>query len=180
MSVTFSLSTEPTIVRGQCESCNGTGWDYNAPQPEGPFDPIPEECQCWECRGSGVVNDRVYPVEPVNLSNHNAAIVLEALGLQIVEYGSIPADQVHTVIRMGIRANNTPGTFEALAEPGYVVPAGSAGVQIIEEDGVLVVRHMGPRIVSAGMSAEGIAWRAGRVLGLFHAAARLGCGVHWG
>lgn len=182
MSVTVYVSALTTTVRGMCDCCDGTGWDFNVPEDErgGPGEPIPEGDRCWTCEGTGVVDEQVYPVEPVNLSNQSAAIAFGALGLS-GEYGEVAASDVHDVLRRGIRLQNSVGVYDALAVEGYTLEGGHAGTRITEgEDGIARIERMGPRVISGGLSAEGAEIRVLRILSVFREAARLGCGVHWG
>lgn len=182
MSVTVYVSAPTTTVRSQCECCDGTGWDFNVPDSErgGPFDPIPEGDRCWTCEGSGVVDEQVWPVEPVQMSNQSAAVAFRALGLP-VEFGEVEATEVHAVLRRGIRLQNSVGVYDDLAVEGCDLPGGHMGTRIVEgEDGIARIERMGSRFVGAGVSAEGAEIRVLRVLSVFREAARLGCGVHWG
>ena len=176
MSIDFVLDTEPRLVRGRCEICDGTGRDWQAPPPEGPFDPIEEHDRCDCCAGTGVAVERVYPLDPINMANATAHVVTTVLGLPT--YGRIAPEAVPDAIRNAIRALHSDlGQYEEA--PSYT-PGGHAGVKVIERpDGVAEIVRMGPAIYNFGMAADGIAYRIERLLRMLHTAATLGCGVYW-
>lgn len=186
MSVSFYVSTEPTNVRGVCDLCDGTGVDFNAPWPQreqlraNPFAPVPAAWRCEGCRGTTVMDEPVWPEEPVNLNNQNARLVCEALGLPDEGgYGSVAADEVHQYLRRGIFLANSPGAYDALAvAPSYTAPGGHTTV--VHDGAVARIVRTGPAVYSCGIAAEGVALRVRMVLGVLRRAAELGVGVHWG
>ena len=96
--------------------------------------------------------------EALNVSNGNAAALLELAGLQSAPYGEIPHERLDTAIAKLLRALNS----ETARAQAVTSVAG------------------GPRWSEGACTDEYLKGRAGEMMAMLVLARTLGCGVTWG
>ncbi len=148
MSVTFTI-TEAPITKVPCPFCQGEHVDF--PEGNGHGGKCDRFC-------TGMEENSTAP--EVNLSNANAAAVLQLLGFsgEDLEFGGCsPA-----ILRQRIFRARHQDRSHLVCDP-EVIPGGHAGVQVLREDNVLIIRRMGAPTYECGNTDEQTLGRLGRL-----------------
>ena len=114
------------------------------------------------------------PDTNINYSNRNAAIVLDAIGIDTSEgYGEISFAELPGLRQRALRALHKAGAFKTVAPTDERGPA-----RIVKIDGQPTIQR-GVRIIDPGIDQEGIIRRLNEVFHLLAVAHELKSGVTW-
>ena len=151
-------------VTSECPDCNGTGEeDYT----NGRF-------PCMYCNGTGKNEDTEYMFPSMNVSNRNAEVIADMIGVESVDSsGWIPNENLPEIRRTLIRIING-STAQHQIEPSTV-----GGGTIMDRDGPIPQIRKTAKIYDFGVSDYQLKAYAERLLGIIDWAQKNKCGVYW-
>lgn len=164
MSINFP---ENGVVRKTipCPGCNGTGRDayaasYGRDQP------------CYDCFGAKEITETEYNFPSIGVSNHNAQIICDLIGVEYESHGWIPPEQVSDVLRRLIYAKNKPtGGFEREASDDQQT--------VMDRSGELPTIRRTARMIDPGVSSDQVMRYIDRMIEICQWAKKNDCGVSW-
>lgn len=113
-----------------------------------------------------------FPDANLNLSNRNARLILEAVGLPTDEYSlEIPAGAIPSLRRTVMRVMNGPD-----AGLPVVQASSERHVRVTREQGLPTIRT-GALVIDPGLDADGMRFRLMRLLDLCNIANGAGVGI---
>ena len=133
---------------------------------------------CYVCKGLGICEQTVFDVEPLNMSNANAASVFSLIGIhgEDVYYGSVEADKVADLRRRIFMALNRQDEIASAVRPTHI----EYTTRVVTDDDGLSRIDRAPRLFSMGNNEEYLVRRLRDIDELLQKAQEKNCGIYWG
>lgn len=148
-----------------CPECNGTGKDQWAIK-----NGIDQKC--WDCFGAKTITETEYNFPSLGVSNTNAEIVCDIIGVECDSHGWISPEQIPNVLRHLIYAKNK-------SNANFTRDATDTQDTIVDRSGDIPMIRKTARMIDAGVSPDQVMRYIDKMIDICKWAQANNCGLSW-
>lgn len=164
MEINFPANS---VVRksSPCPECKGTGKDLYAAE-QG------RDQKCYDCFGAKTITDTEYKFPSMGVSNENAQIVCDLIGVEYDSHGWIAPEHIPAILRRLIYVKNKP-------TDGFERESSENQGTVMDRTGEIPQIRRTATLIDAGVSADQVMRYIDKMIEICQWAKQNDCGVSW-